>query len=164
VQDVRNLLAPFQHAPEAQDVQPIRLYLAEMVLVGSVSPGDERMTDILNNGGELSVLPAGAEGWQAQDWMSVPIDDLEMVVPPRHVSDPEKRVERDRHYVRLRLGEWQVEGMAHLKPGSEQDALLLSTHPFLPLTDVTMSSPDSPRPETHEVVIVNLRHAEFVVD
>jgi hypothetical protein len=157
-------MAPKLNVPDAQDLQPIRLYLAEMVLVASVSPGDERITDILNNGGELSVLPAGAEGWQAQDWMSVPIDDLEMVVPPRHVSDPEKRVERDRHWVRLRIGEWQVEGMAHLKPGAEQDALLLSTHPFLPLTEVTMSSPDSSRPETHEVVIVNLRHAEFVVD
>jgi len=161
---VRTTMAPDLGVPDAQDLRPIRLYLAEMVLVASVGPGDERMTDILNNGGELSVLPAGAEGWQAQDWMSVPIDDLEMVVPPRHVSDPEKRVERDRHYVRLRIGEWQVEGIAHLKPGSEQDALLLSTHPFLPLTDVTVWSPDNPRPETHEVVIVNLRHAEFVVD
>lgn len=161
---MRTTMAPDLGVPDAQDLRPIRLYLAEMVLVASVGPGDERMTDILNNGGELSVLPAGAEGWQAQDWMSVPIDDLEMVVPPRHVSDPEKRVERDRHYVRLRIGEWQVEGIAHLKPGSEQDALLLSTHPFLPLTDVTVWSPDNPRPETHEVVIVNLRHAEFVVD
>lgn len=157
-------MTPAPGVPDAQDLQPIRLYLAEMVLVASVSPGGERMTDILNNGGELSVLPAGAEGLQAQDWMSVPIDDLEMVVPPRHVSPPERRVERDRHYVRLRIGEWQVEGMAHLKPGAEQDALLLSTHPFLPLTDVTLWSPDNPRPETHEVVIVNLRHAEFVVD
>jgi hypothetical protein len=157
-------MAPKPDVPDAQDLQPIRLYLAEMVLVASVRPGDERMTDILNNGGELAVLPAGAEGWQARDWMSVPIDDLEMVVPPRHMSDPEKRVERDRHYVRLRIGEWQVEGVAHLKPGAEQDALLLSTHPFLPLTDVTMWSLDNPRPETHEVIIVNLRHAEFVVD
>ena len=161
---MRTFLTRAQDVPDAQDLQPIRLYLAEMVLVASVSPGDERITDILNNGGELSVLPAGAEGWQAQDWMSVPIDDLEMVVPPRHVSDPEKRVERDRHYVRLRIGEWQLAGTAHLKPGAEQDALLLSTHPFLPLTDVTMWSPDSPTPEMLEVIIVNLRHAEFVVD
>lgn len=160
---MRTTTAPVPDAPNAQDLQPTRLYLAEMVLVGSVSPGGERMTDILNNGGELSVLPAGAEGWQAQDWMSVPIDDLEMVVPPRHVSPPERRVERDRHEVRMRIGGWQVAGIAHLKPGAEQDALLLSTHPFLPLTDVTMWSPDG-IPETHEVVIINLRHAEFVFD
>lgn len=157
-------MAPKLNVPEAQDLQPIRLYLAEMVLVASVSPGDERMTDVLNNGGELLVLPAGAEGWQAHDWMSVQIDDLEMVVPPRRVSPPEKRTERDRHYVRLQIGEWQLAGTAHLKPGAEQDALLLSTHPFLPLTDVTMWSPDSPAPEMLEVIIVNLRHAEFVVD
>ncbi|MGH2391880.1 MAG: DUF6812 domain-containing protein [Candidatus Limnocylindria bacterium] len=161
---MRTTTAPVRGVPDAQDLQPIRLYLAEMVLVASVSPGGERMTDILNNGGELAVLPHGAEGFQAQDWMSVQIDDLEMVVPPRHVSQPEKRIERDHYEVRLRIGEWQLAGTAHLKPGAEQDALLLSTHPFLPLTDVTMSSPNSPRPETHEVVIVNLRHAEFVVD
>lgn len=157
-------MAPKPDVPDAKDLQPIRLYLAEMVLIASVNPGDERMTDILNNGGELSVLPAGAEGWQAREWMSVPIDDLEMVVPPRHVSPPEKRTERDRHDVRLRIGEWQLAGTAHLKPGAEQDALLLSTHPFLPLTDVTLWSSDSPAPEMLEVIIVNLRHAEFVVD
>jgi len=150
--------------PDAKDLQPIRLYLTEMVLVASVSPGDERLTDILNNGGELAVLPHGAEGFQAQDWMSVQIDDLEMVVPPRHVSPPEKRTERDRHPVRMRIGEWQLAGTAHLKPGAEQDALLLSTHPFLPLTDVTMWSSDSPAPEMLDVIIVNLCHAEFVVD
>lgn len=156
-------MTPAPGVPDAQDLQPIRLYLAEMVLVASVSPGDERMTDILNNGGELAVLPHGAEGFQAQDWMFVQIDDLEMVVPPRHVSPPERRIERDRHEVRMRLGGWQVAGTAHLKPGAEQDALLLSTHPFLPLTDVTIWSPDGV-PESQEVVIINLRHAEFVVD
>lgn len=160
---MRNLLAPSQHASEKEDVQPIRLYLAEMVLVGSVNRSGERMTDILNRGGELAVLPAGADGFQAGDWMSVQIDDLEMVVPPPHVSPPEKRIERDRHEVRMRIGDWQLSGTAHLKPGAEQDALLLSSHPFLPLTEVTMWSPDGV-PETQEVVIVNLRHAEFAED
>lgn len=160
---MRNLLAPFQRAPEAPRLQPIRLYLAEMVLVGSLDPGGERMTDILNRGGELAVLPSGADGFQARDWMSVHIDDLEMVVPPPHVSPPEKRIERDRHPVRLRMGDWQLSGTAHLKPGAEQDALLLSTHPFLPLTEVRMWSPDG-IPETQDIVIVNLRHAEFAED
>jgi hypothetical protein len=158
---VRNLLAPFQAAPEAQDhLQPIELYLAEMVLVGSVDPGGERVSDILNRGGELAVLPSGADGFHARDWMSVPIDDLEMVVPPPHVSAPEKRIERNRHPVRLRIGDWQLSGTAHLKPGAQADAMLLSTHPFLPLTNVTMWAPDG-TPEMRDVVIVNLRHAEF---
>ena len=121
------------------------------------------MTDILNRGGELAVLPSGAEGFQAGDWMSVQIDDLEMVIPPPHVSQPEKRTERDRHPVRMRIGDWQLTGTAHLKPGAQADAMLLSTHPFLPLTKVTMWSPDG-TPETLDVVIVNLRHAEFAED
>ena len=53
-------------------------------------------------------------------------------------------------------------GTATFKPGSEQDAVLLSIQPFLPLTECRMASVDHPWPETYEVVIVNLRHAEFV--
>lgn len=161
---MRTSTAPVPGAPDAPDLQPIRLYLAEMVLVASVNPGDERMTDVLNRGGELPVLPAGAEARGAEAWVSVPINEIMMIVPPRHVSSPEKRVERQRNEVRLRVGEWEVFGTAHLKPGAEHDAILLSTQPFLPLTDVTMASPESQIPWTHEVAIVNLRHAEFVVD
>jgi hypothetical protein len=93
---MRTSTAPLADASDARGLQPIRLYLAEMVLVASVSPGDERMTDILNHGGELRVLPSGAEPWQPDSWVSVPIDEIEIVVPPRHVSPAHKRIERDR--------------------------------------------------------------------
>jgi hypothetical protein len=149
-------------AADARDLQPIRIYLAEMVLVASVSPGDERMTDILNHGGELRVLPAGAAPWDPESWLYLQVDEAQLIVPPRHVSPPHKRQQRDRHVVHLKVGDWDVTGTAHLKPGAEQDAVLLSVHPFLPLTDVTMVSTEHPWPETYEVVIVNLRHAEFV--
>lgn len=157
-------VAPVADASDARDLQPIRLYLSEMVLVASVIPGDERMTDILNHGGDLRVLPAGAEAWDPDNWVDVPIDDLQVIVPPRHVSPPHRRIERDRHGVRLRVGDWDLTGMATFKPGSEHDAVLLSIQPFLPLTEVTMASDGHPWPETHEVVIVNLKHAEFVQD
>ncbi|HJT63240.1 MAG TPA: hypothetical protein VJ839_00525 [Candidatus Limnocylindria bacterium] len=161
---MRTSMAPVADAADAQDLQPIRLYLAEMVLVASVSPGEERMTDILNHGGELRVLPAGAQAWDPDNWVNVQIDEAQLIVPPRHVSPSHKRQQRYRHPVRLRVGDWDVQGTAHLKPGAEQDAVLLSVQPFLPLTDVTMASTEHPWPETYEVVIVNLRHAEFVVD
>lgn len=161
---MRTQTAPVADAAEARDLQPIRIYLAEMVLVASVSPGDERMTDILNQGGELRVLPAGAPPWDAENWLYVRIDEAQVIVPPRHVSPPHKRQDRHRHEVRLRVGEWEITGTAHLKPGAEQDAVLLSIHPFMPLTNVTMVSTEHPWPETHEVAIVNLRHAEFVQD
>jgi hypothetical protein len=161
---MRTLVAPVVDAPDARDLQPIRLYLSEMVLVASVSPGDERMTDVLNHGGDLRVLPAGAEPWDLDSWVYVPIDELQLIVPPRHVSPPHKRIERDRHEVHLRVGDWGVTGTATIKPGAEHDAVLLSIQPFLPLTEVTMASDDHPWPETYEVVIVNLKHAEFVRD
>lgn len=161
---MRTSVAPAKGAADAQDLQPIRLYLAEMVLVASVSPGEERMTDILNHGGELRVLPAGAEPWEPDSWMIVPIDELELVVPPRHVSPPHKKIERDRHEVHLRVGDWDLTGTATIKPGAEQDAVMLSIQPFLPLTGVSMASTDHPWPETYDVVIVNLKHAEFIRD
>jgi hypothetical protein len=157
-------MAPVVEATDAQDLQPIRLYLAEMVLVASVSPGDERMTDILNHGGELRVLPSGAEPWDPDSWMYVRIDEAQIIVPPRHVSPPHKRQVRERNRVHLKVGDWDVTGTAHLKPGAEQDAVLLSVQPFLPLTDVTMVSSEHPWPESYDVVIVNLRHAEFIQD
>jgi hypothetical protein len=161
---VRTTLAPAHGSPDAQDLQPIRLFVAQMMLDALVHPGDERMTDVLNRGGELPVLPAGAHASEPENWMAVPIDELLMVVPPPHVSPPQKRAERERHQVWLRAGDWEVAGIAHLKPGAEQDAILLSTQPFLPLTGVTMRSNDYPQPETYDVVIVNLRFAEFVTD
>jgi hypothetical protein len=157
-------MAPVADAADAQDLQPIRIYLAEMVLVASVSPGDERMTDILNHGGELRVLPAGAAPWDPQNWLYLRIDEAQLIVPPPYVSPPHKRQARDKHTVHLKVGSWDVTGTAHLKPGAEQDAVLLSIQPFLPLTDVTMASTEHPWPETYGVVIVNLRHAEFVQD
>jgi hypothetical protein len=151
-------------APDARDLQPIRIYVADMVLVASVSPGDERMTDILNQGGELRVLPAGAAPGNPDNWLYLHVDEAQLIVPPRHVSPPHKRQMRDRHVVHLKVGEWDVTGTAHLKPGAEQDAVLLSIHPFLPLTNATIFTAEHPWAETHEVVIVNLRHAEFVQD
>jgi hypothetical protein len=161
---VRTLVAPVGEATDAQDLQPIRLYTADLVLVASVSPGDERVTDILNRGGDLRVLPAGAAPWDPENWMWVTIDEMGIVVPPKHVSPPHKRVERDRHTIRLRVVGWDCVGTAHLKPGAEQDAVLLSTQPFLPLTDATITSPEHPFPEVYDVVIVNLKHAEVVLD
>lgn len=162
---VRTSVAPVADAANAPDLQPIRLYLQEMVLVASVSPGDERMTDILQAGGDLPILPGGAEARDPDAWLKIPIDDVLLVVPPRHVSAPEKRVQRQHHEVRFKVGSWVVEGTAHLKPGAELDAMLLSTQPFLPLTDVTIWAPDvAGSEERHEVAIVNLRQAEALFD
>ena len=161
---MRTLVAPDEEATDAQDLQPIRLYTADMVLVASVSPGEERVTDILNRGGDLRVLPAGAPAWDPLSWVMVTIDEMAVVVPPRHVSPPHKRLERERHAVHLRALGWDIVGTAHLKPGAEQDAFLLSTQPFLPLTDATLTNADHPWPESYDVVIVNLRLAEVVLD
>ena len=98
---MRTSTAPVTDAADARDLQPIRIYLAEMVLVASVSPGDERMTDILNQGGELRVLPSGAPPWDPESWLYLQIDEAELIVPPPHVSAPHKRQQRDRHVVHL---------------------------------------------------------------
>jgi hypothetical protein len=161
---VSTTVARVAEVTDAQQLQPIRLYAAELVLVASVSPGEERVTDILNRGGDLRVLPAGASAEDPVNWLSVTIDDVGIVVPPDHVSPPHKRVVREKHVIRLRVVGWDVVGTAHLKAGAEQDAFLISTQPFLPLTNATITSLDHPFPQVFDVVIVNLRHAEVVTD
>ena len=163
-QPVRTAAAPVAGALDAPDLQPIRLHLAEMVLVASVNPGNERMTDILQRGGELRVLPAGADPSVPESWLGVPTDDIMLVIPPPHVSTPEKRVERLRHEVHVRIGECRLVGTGHLRPGAELDAVLRTTQPFMPLTEVTMTMGAGGYYEQHAVAIINLRYAEFVTD
>jgi hypothetical protein len=141
---------------EPPDLQPIRLYSAETVFAASVHPGGERITDILQRGDELLVLPQGADHQDPDAWLAVNPDALLAVVPPPHVSPPELRLHRQREEVEIRTGPYRITGTAHLRPGQEQDPFVRATRPFLPLTDALVQRADGP-PERFDVVIVNLR-------
>ncbi len=144
---------------EPPELQPIRLYSSDVVFAASVHPAGERITDILQRGDELLVLPAGGDHGDADAWLAVNPDALLAIVPPPHVSPPELRLHRQREAVEIRTGPYRISGTAHLRPGQERDPLLRATRPFLPLTDAQVQRDDEP-PERFEVVIVNLRLME----
>ncbi len=141
---------------DAPHLAPIRLFTRETEFRGHVSPGDERITDILQRGDPFMVLPAGADA-VPENWVEITPAEIQLVVPPPHVSPPERRAVRQLRAVYVRVGRHQVEGTAHLVPGSESDIWSLSSRPFLPLTDVLLYTDDAQEPEQLEVVIVNLR-------
>jgi len=153
---------PEEEAPPPPSLEPIRIFTDDAVIDGSVMTGGERMTDILNRGGELSFLPQGADRDLPAAWAGLVTDQMRVVVPPPHVSPPEQKQPRDRQEVTLQIGEYRITGTAYLRPGMERDVYLRSTQPFLPLTEATLVRADGADRQGYEVVIINLRWAEFV--
>jgi hypothetical protein len=142
--------------PVLDTPEPIRLIVADEDLSGWIRPGGERVTDLLHAGGPLAFLPVtSADG----AWIGIDPAELQLVVPPPHASLPERRVQRQRHEVVVRVGRWAVTGTAHLMPGEEYDPYLRSTRQFLPVTGALLSADGGP-PEALETVIVNLKRVD----
>ena len=80
-----------------EDAQAIRLITEDSDLSGWVHTQGQRMTDILQAGESFQFLPRGGD---ASQWVEVFPDDLVLVVPPPHVSEPALRVHglRGRQY------------------------------------------------------------------
>jgi hypothetical protein len=138
---------------------PIHIVTRDADAVGWFAPRGERLTDILQRGDQLIFFPEHARREPAKSWMRVTTDALLFVVPPPHVSPPERRLHRQRQGVLVRVGPYTITGTAHLRPGFEHDLWLRSTQPFLPLTEALVTrGPEEPR--RFDVVIVNMREAE----
>jgi hypothetical protein len=152
-----------QPAPEPPS-ERIHVYARGMEISGWVQPSGERITDILRHGGELAFLPDGADAADPDSWLSLVSDSVLIVVPPPHVSPPERRLRRQTQRVRVRVGQYDVTGTAHLRPGFEQDLLLRATQPFLPLTDATLATDGRPGTQSHDVVIVNLAEVQEITE
>jgi hypothetical protein len=143
-----------------EDPQPIRLISEAGDLPGWVHTQGQRMTDILQVGEPFSFLPRGGD---ASQWVEVFPDDLLLVVPPPHVSEPTLRVHGHQTQVLIRAGVYRVAGTAHMRPGEQDDPIMRATRRFLPLTSATFGRDDE-EPEQAEVVIVNMRRtSEFEV-
>jgi len=141
-----------------EDLEPVRIILANEDLAGWVRAADRRMTDILQSGDAFLFLPSGTE--QA-DWIEIYPDETLLVVPPPHTSPPELRLTRSLHQVAIRLDDLQVAGTAHLRPGEQDDPVMRASRRFLPLTEASFAR-DGEAEQTAAVVIVNLRRvSEF---
>jgi hypothetical protein len=148
---------PTEPEPTTAGPEPIRLILADRDLIGWIEPGGERVSDLLQRGTPLSFLP---DGPTSARWVSVDPAELLVVVPPPHVSPPERRLQRQRHEVMIRIGGWMVTGTAHLMPGEEYDPYLRSTRQFLPLTDARLGREGDESPSAFETLIVNLKRVD----
>jgi len=148
---------PAEAEPSPPEPQPIRLILAGHDLVGWIHPGEERVSDLLQRGNPLPFLPAGQSPAR---WISVDPGELLVVVPPPHVSPPERRLQRQRHQVTIRIGGWIAAGTAHLMPGEEYDPYLRSTRQFLPLTEATLVKEGDQSTQLFDALIVNLKRVD----
>lgn len=148
---------PTTQEPPPQ-LQPLRVFTRDLEVVGWVPPTEERMTDILQRGEELAFLPEGADVDDQASWMTLSPKSVLLVVPPPHVSPPEKRLHRQTQQVVIRVGQYLVSGTAYLRPGYEQDLFLRATQPFLPLTGAVVAGPMGQT--AYDVVIVNLGEVE----
>ena len=129
---------------------------------GFVRTAGERLTDVLQHADELSVLPGEADRDRPEAWIRIAVGQILLMVPPPHVSPPERRESRERQRVALNIGDYRVTGIAHLRAGLERDVYLRATRPFLPLTEATLASADGSNAVEYEVLIVNTRWAQFV--
>jgi hypothetical protein len=136
-------------------LEPIRLILPDQDLSGWIQPTPERLSDHLQTGAPLSFLPASSVD---DGWIAIDPAELLLVVPPPHVSPPDRRVRRQLHEVFARVEGYVVSGTAHLMPGEEYNLYLRSTRQFLPVTGATLEGIDGP--QTLDVVIVNLKQVE----
>lgn len=137
------------------ELEPIRLITEDLDLKGWVRTEGQRMTDILQGSEPFLFLAAG----ENQGWTEVFPDELTLVVPPPHISQPAVRLPTNQHGVQVRAGSYQVSGTAHLRPGELDDPILRAVRRFLPITRATFVRGDGPEEEA-EVVIVNLRRVE----
>jgi hypothetical protein len=142
------------------DLLPIRIFGEDAEIQGWVTPRDERMTDVLQRGEEISFLPDGAPDLP-ESWVTLAPDEMRLVVPPPHVSRPELRETRPLQDVSIRIGAYLIVGAARMRSGQEHDPFLRATQPFLPVTGATISR-EGMAPESAEVIIVNLRWTEEI--
>ena len=151
---------PFRRRPTPianEQLAPIRIFLKDADLAGSVRPSSERTTDRLQRGVPISFLPAGA---QPGEWVELMPDEIFMVVPPPEVGRRWMREERELQAVAIRIGPYRVTGTAHLRRGQEADLYLRATRPFLPLTDATFETDVQAATERVATLIVNLNWVE----
>jgi hypothetical protein len=155
---------PFSRRPKAPPptpLEPIRIFAEEAVMNAWVLPEGQRLSDLLQ-ADNLAFLPDGADRNQPEAWIQMETASILLVVPPPHVSAPERRLPREQQEVALDIGGYRVRGIAHLRQGVERDVFLRATHPFLPLTEATVRRLENGAVEGYDVVIVNLRWAQFV--
>ena len=164
------------------DLAPIELYTADARVVGWISANGQRVTDLLNDQGELRlwhpspgpiVAPQVGEAAialtpRAEDsgeWQSIVTEQVILAMPPEWRAARQLRLHRKLRRVALSAGPFSVTGNLHLAPGGELDEqLVFRGRRFLPLTDAyILHNGEPPFEHVVSVVIVNTAHITQLV-
>ena len=168
-------------AMTGSDLAPIGLYTADTRIVGWISAGGQRVTDLLNDNDELHLwhpspgpmaAPNGDSPEELADdpdangeWQSIVTEQLVLAMPPEWRAARQLRLHRKLRRVAVSAGPFSVTGNLHLSPGAEADEqLLFRGRRFLPLTDAyILHNGEPPFEHVVSVVIVNTAHiTQFV--
>lgn len=164
----------------ATELAPIELYTADARIVGWISASGRRVTDLLNQDGELRLwhpspgpieAPAADNGTAAPDpddggeWQTLPTDQVILAMPPEWRASRQLRLHRKLRRVALAAGPFHVTGNLHMPPGAEAGPeYLLRAPAFLPLTDsYILHQGEPPFEHVVSVVIVNGHHVSRLV-
>jgi hypothetical protein len=164
----------------AADLAPIELYTADARIVGWIAAGGRRVTDLLNERGELRLWrPSpgpihdtaaldGApppESEESGEWETLETDRVILAMPPEWRASRQLRLHRRLRRVALTVGPFNVTGNLHLAPGGDLGPHILHRGPrWLPLTEAyLLHTADPPFEHVVSVVIVNTAHVSHLV-
>jgi hypothetical protein len=160
------------------DLAPIELYTAESRIVGWIAANGRRVTDLLNDEGELRLwrpspgplsapeteggaVPASpADADSGGEWQTLLSERVILAMPPEWRASRQLRLHRKLRRVALSAGPFSVTGNLHLPPGAEAgEEYLLRAPRFLPLTEsYILHNGEPPFEHVVSVVIVNTAH------
>ncbi len=147
----------------------LQAYASDCRLFGRVDLGEARLTDRLNEGGDLLVrevrLESLADGHAAEaEELAVSAGELYAVVAVGPRGDPARRIRTRMTRVRVELGPYQVEGALHALPAADPLGAVLRRPAWLPLTNATVTYPQGSGHASDEVetLIVNRELASSI--
>ena len=171
----------------ATELAPIELYTADARIVAWISASGRRVTDLLNQDGELRLwrpspgpieAPASENGTASAhaglpppdpdtggEWQTLATDQVILAMPPEWRASRQLRLHRKLRRVAVAAGPFHVTGNLHMPPGAEAGPeYLLRAAAFLPLTEsYILHQGDPPFEHVVSVVIVNGRHVSRIV-
>jgi hypothetical protein len=158
-----------------EQLEPVEFYTAAALMTGLVAPNGRRLSDLLNEGAPLRVRDLTLTPYKTdvpvrlaepEEWRSVEVDDVLLVMPPEQASPKQLRVYRRQERVRMTVGDFEVTGNLHLLPGTSFGQYRARrTGTFVPVTKaIAFSGSDPAWERVAPVLLVNAKHVSDVRD
>ena len=164
------------------ELAPIELYTADSRIVGWIDAQGRRVTDLLNDQGELRLWqpsPGPLDGALTEavngspaivdsgpgEWQTLTTDQVILAMPPEWRASRQLRLHKRLRRAAVTAGPFNVTGNLHIHPGAEIGPHLLTRGArWLPLTEAYLLHTGEP-PFEHvvSVVIVNTAHISQIV-